>query len=135
MSTFQNERLVAGAMSVGQMLKAIEFTTDYVRQRQAFGKALWDQQVVRNKLSWMAAKTAAVRALVSPALLLEDAEKALATALCEQAEVKPIGLGARDSLRLEADLPDALIGFHRGMAALLAERLSGANRLVRLLSD
>jgi acyl-CoA dehydrogenase len=64
MSTFQNERLVAGAMSVGQMLKAIEYTTDYVRQRQAFGKALWDQQVVRNKLAWLASKTAAVRALV-----------------------------------------------------------------------
>jgi len=32
------------------------------------------------------------------------AEK-VADALCEQLEVKPIGLGARDSLRLEADLP------------------------------
>ena len=64
MSTFQNERLVAGAMSVGQMLRAIEYTTDYVRQRQAFGKALWDQPVVRNKLAWLASKTAAVRALV-----------------------------------------------------------------------
>jgi aminomethyltransferase len=31
--------------------------------------------------------------------------EALAKALCEQAEVKPIGLGARDSLRLEAGLP------------------------------
>jgi aminomethyltransferase len=31
--------------------------------------------------------------------------EALATALCEQPEVKPIGLGARDSLRLEAGLP------------------------------
>jgi aminomethyltransferase len=30
---------------------------------------------------------------------------ALADALCAQAEVKPIGLGARDSLRLEAGLP------------------------------
>lgn len=30
---------------------------------------------------------------------------ALADALCEQSEVKPIGLGARDSLRLEAGLP------------------------------
>jgi aminomethyltransferase len=29
----------------------------------------------------------------------------LADALCAQSEVKPIGLGARDSLRLEADLP------------------------------
>lgn len=34
----------------------------------------------------------------------EDVE-ALATALLEQPEVKPIGLGARDSLRLEAGLP------------------------------
>ncbi len=64
MSTFQNERLVAGALSVGQCLKAIEFTTDYVRQRQAFGKSLWEQGVVRNKLAWLACKTAAVRALV-----------------------------------------------------------------------
>ncbi len=31
--------------------------------------------------------------------------QALADALCAQAEVKPIGLGARDSLRLEAGLP------------------------------
>ncbi|VWX54659.1 glycine cleavage system aminomethyltransferase GcvT [Novosphingobium sp. 9U] len=31
--------------------------------------------------------------------------EALANALCEQPEVKPIGLGARDSLRLEAGLP------------------------------
>ena len=33
-----------------------------------------------------------------------DAER-IATLLCEQPEVKPIGLGARDSLRLEAGLP------------------------------
>ena len=34
-----------------------------------------------------------------------DQAEALARALYEQAEVKPIGLGARDSLRLEAGLP------------------------------
>ena len=34
-----------------------------------------------------------------------DAVVALADALCQQPEVKPIGLGARDSLRLEAGLP------------------------------
>ena len=34
-----------------------------------------------------------------------DAVEALATALVAEPEVKPIGLGARDSLRLEADLP------------------------------
>jgi len=34
-----------------------------------------------------------------------EAVEALAEALCAQPEVKPIGLGARDSLRLEAGLP------------------------------
>jgi aminomethyltransferase len=34
-----------------------------------------------------------------------EAASAFADALCEQPEVKPIGLGARDSLRLEAGLP------------------------------
>lgn len=72
MSTFQNERLVAGAMSVGQMLKAVEYTTDYVRQRQAFGKPLWDQQVVRNKLALMASKTFALRAMVYQAAQMID---------------------------------------------------------------
>lgn len=64
MSTFQNERLVAGAMSAGQCSKAIELTVDHVRDRRAFGKTLWEQPVVRNKVAWMAAKSAAARALV-----------------------------------------------------------------------
>src|SRR5436189_1105323 len=45
-STFQNERLVVGALASGTSAKAIELTVDYMRQRQAFGKSLWDQPVV-----------------------------------------------------------------------------------------
>ena len=63
MSTFQNERLVVGALASGTSARAIELTVDYVRQRQAFGKSLWDQPVVRNKLASVAAKAAAVRAM------------------------------------------------------------------------
>lgn len=37
--------------------------------------------------------------------LPEDAATAFADAICDEPEVKPIGLGARDSLRLEAGLP------------------------------
>jgi len=62
-STFQNERLVVGALASGTSARAIELTVDYVRQRQAFGKPLWDQQVVRNKLASVASKAAAVRAM------------------------------------------------------------------------
>jgi acyl-CoA dehydrogenase len=64
MSTFQTERLVAGAMSVGQCAKAIELTADYTKTRTAFGKTLWDQPVVRNKLAWLTSKSAAARAFV-----------------------------------------------------------------------
>jgi len=35
----------------------------------------------------------------------QDDVEALANALCDEPEVKPVGLGARDSLRLEAGLP------------------------------
>lgn len=64
MSTFQNERLVAGALSSGQCSKAIELTLDYTRSRIAFGKTLWEQPVVRNKLAWLASKAAAARTMV-----------------------------------------------------------------------
>lgn len=74
-STFQNERLVAGAMSTGASVKAIELTVDYVRQRQAFGKSLWDQPVVRNKLAWVTSKTAAMRALVYQCAQMVDEGK------------------------------------------------------------
>lgn len=70
MGTFQNERLVVGALVSGTCARAIELTVDYVRQRQAFGKSLWDQQVVRNKLAWMASKAAAVRALTYQCALM-----------------------------------------------------------------
>ena len=63
MSTFQNERLVIGALSSGTCARAIELTVDYMKSRQAFGKSLWEQPVVRNKLAWVAAKAQAVRAL------------------------------------------------------------------------
>jgi acyl-CoA dehydrogenase len=63
MNTFQNERLVIGGLASGACAKAIDLTLDYVRQRKAFGKTLWEQPVVRNKLAWLAAKSASVRAL------------------------------------------------------------------------
>lgn len=75
MSTFQNERLVAGALSVGQCAKALELTIDYVKTRRAFDKALWDQPVIRNKIAWMAAKAAAARALVYSCARMVDEGK------------------------------------------------------------
>ena len=75
MSTFQNERLVAGALSVGQCAKALELTIDYVKTRRAFGKTLWDQPVIRNKIAWLASKSAAARALVYSCAQMVDEGK------------------------------------------------------------
>jgi len=79
MSTFQNERLVVGAMCAGQCAKALELTIDYVKNRRAFGKTLWDQQAVRQRLAWLCSKAAASRALTySCAQMIEEGRDTVA---------------------------------------------------------
>jgi aminomethyltransferase len=77
-----------------------------------------------------------------------DQVAALADALCDQAEVKPIGLGARDSLRLEAGLPlyghdmDAGTDPVEGNASFAISKrrreeggFNGAERLLKALAE
>jgi acyl-CoA dehydrogenase len=61
MKNFQTERIALGAMAVGHCQQALQLTLDYVRQRQAFGAPLWDQQTIRHRLSMLDAKTRAAR--------------------------------------------------------------------------
>jgi acyl-CoA dehydrogenase len=61
MQNFQTERIALAAMAVGHCQQALKLTLDYVRQRQAFGGPLWDQQVIRQRLSMLDAKTRAAR--------------------------------------------------------------------------
>ncbi|MBI2727563.1 MAG: acyl-CoA dehydrogenase family protein [Polaromonas sp.] len=61
MKNFQTERIALGAMAVGHCTRALELTLDYVRQRQAFGATLWEQQTIRQRLSMLDAKTRAAR--------------------------------------------------------------------------
>jgi acyl-CoA dehydrogenase len=64
MQNFQNERIVLGAMAMGEAQAAIEITLDWVRTRKAFGATLWDKQAIRQKLAMLAAKVEAGRQLV-----------------------------------------------------------------------
>lgn len=64
MDNFQNERLVIGAMAVGEAERALEITLDYVKSRKAFGATLWDKQAVRQKLAECASKCEAVKRLI-----------------------------------------------------------------------
>ena len=77
-----------------------------------------------------------------------DQAEQLATRLCEEAEVKPAGLGARDSLRLEAGLPlyghdltpetdpvSAGLAFAISKARRENGGFPGAERILRLLEQ
>jgi acyl-CoA dehydrogenase len=60
----QNERIVLTAQALGEALKALEITLDWVKQRQAFGAPLWDKQTIRQRLSMRLAQVEAARALL-----------------------------------------------------------------------
>ena len=73
MQNFQNERIVLGAQAMGEALRALEITLDYVKNRKAFGGALWDKQAIRQKLAQRWAEVAAARALVYQTAAAVDA--------------------------------------------------------------
>ena len=64
MKNFQTERIALAAMAVGHCQQALKLTLDYVRQRQAFGGPLWNQQAIRQRLAMLDAKTRAARAFL-----------------------------------------------------------------------
>ena len=61
MQQFQNERLIASYMAVGQCAFAIERTLDYVRQRRAFGKPIVEHQWVQYHLAELSAEVDVLR--------------------------------------------------------------------------
>jgi len=72
MKNFQNERIVIGAMAMGEAQAAIALTLDYVRTRSAFGAPLWQKQAIRLRLAALAAKVEAGRQLVYHAAWLDS---------------------------------------------------------------
>ena len=60
----QNERIVLAAQALGEAMKALEITLDWVKQRKAFGAHLWDKQVIRQRLSMRLAQVEAARAFL-----------------------------------------------------------------------
>jgi len=64
MDNFQNERLVMGAITIGEAERAIEITLEQVRTRRAFGAPLWDKQAVQHKLARCATLVEAAKGLV-----------------------------------------------------------------------
>ncbi len=64
MKNFQNERLVMGAMAMGEAQAAIDITVEYVKSREAFDRRLWDNQSIRHRLAMLQSKVTAGRYMV-----------------------------------------------------------------------
>jgi acyl-CoA dehydrogenase len=64
MRNFQNERIVIGAMAMGEAQAALDLTIAYLKGRKAFGEPLWQKQGIRQRLAMRAAQVEAGRHLV-----------------------------------------------------------------------
>jgi acyl-CoA dehydrogenase len=73
MRNFQTERIALGSMAIGHCLTMLDLTHRYVNERRAFGAPLWSQQTIRQRLSMLAAQTAAARQLLYHCAALVDA--------------------------------------------------------------
>jgi acyl-CoA dehydrogenase len=60
----QNERIVLAAQALGEAMKGLEITLDWVKQRRAFGTQLWDKQTIRQRLAMRLGQVEAARALL-----------------------------------------------------------------------
>jgi acyl-CoA dehydrogenase len=72
MRNFQHERLVLGAMALGEAARALEITVDYVKNRMAFGEPLWAKQAIRQRLAMRSAEVEAARQLIYHAAWMMD---------------------------------------------------------------
>lgn len=72
MANFQNERLAIMGQALGEAQRALELTLEHVKNRRAFGSALWDKQVIRQRLAMRQAEIDAGRELTYRAAWLAE---------------------------------------------------------------
>ncbi len=75
MSNFNGERLGMSAMALGFAQACYDEALDWARQRQAFGSALVEKQVIRHKLVDMQMRIASTQAWLDAVTALADAGK------------------------------------------------------------
>ncbi len=125
MMQFQEERLWAAAAQLKALEAMIADTVEYTSQRKAFGRAIFDNQVVQFRLAELLTEVEALRALTYCA-----AENMLAgqdvTRLASMAKLKAGRLGREAS--------DACLQYWGGMGYMTETPVSRAFRDMRLAS-
>jgi citronellyl-CoA dehydrogenase len=125
MMQFQEERLWAAASAIQSLSNNIDETVAYVRERQIFGKAVLDHQVVHYRLAELKTEVECLRALTWRAvdLYLQGQD---VTELASMAKLK--------AGRLSREIPDACLQYWGGMGFMWDNPLSRAYRDGRLAS-
>ncbi|HEX2367617.1 MAG TPA: acyl-CoA dehydrogenase family protein [Acidimicrobiia bacterium] len=123
MHNFQTERLVIGAMAMGESQRAIEMTVSHLRQRRAFGAPLWDKQAVRHRLAMLQAKVEAGRQLLyHTGWLLEQGDDA----------VRQVSMVKSYCGELANEVLAACVQFHGGMGFMTETAVERMYRDVRI---
>ena len=125
MEQFQEERLWAGANKCGVMDRVLEATVAYTRERQAFGRAILDNQAVQFRLAELMTEVEALRALTwkAASILLSGGD---ATRLASMAKLK--------AGRLMREVSDACLQYWGGAGFLWESPVARAYRDGRLTS-
>ncbi len=125
MTQFQEERLWAAANMIGGLEDAVAETTDYARQRQAFGRSILDNQVVHFRLAELSTEIESLRALTYRACEQYVAGDNV-TRLASMAKLK--------AGRLGREVADACLQYFGGQGYMAEARISRLYRDVRLAS-
>ena len=125
MTQFQEERLWAAANMIGGLEDAVTETTDYARQRQAFGRSILDNQVVHFRLAELSTEIESLCALTYQACEQYVAGDNV-TRLASMAKLK--------AGRLGREVADACLQYFGGQGYMAEARISRLYRDVRLAS-
>ncbi len=125
MLQFQEERLFGAANMLKGLEHCIEATIDYCRERQTFGSALIDNQMIHFRLAELSTEIEALRALVYQATELYVAGKDV-TKLASMAKLK--------AGRLGREVTDSCLQYWGGMGFMWDNPVSRAYRDTRLVS-
>jgi citronellyl-CoA dehydrogenase len=125
MLQFQEERLFGAATNIESLSNIIAETTDYARQRQAFGQSILDNQYVHFRLAELKTEVEALRALVYHACEEYVAGRD-ATLLASMAKLK--------AGRLAREVTDSCLQFWGGQGYMWETHVARAYRDARLLS-
>ncbi len=125
MEQFQEERLYAAATNLLMLERCISQTIDYAKDRQAFGKSILDNQVVRFTLAELATEVEALRALVYTA----TAEYVAGRDVTTKASMAKLLAG-----RLARKVSDSCLQYYGGQGFMWDNPISRTYRDARLAS-